>query len=81
LVVAVEHCPGKRSRLVLRQETHSNDVGWFVQSCIAVEPEQLPGLKMALTSNATRTLHPPARELPRAPASLRFADAVAGRVG
>jgi len=63
---------GQTSRLVLRQETHAEDVGWFVQSCVTIEPEQLPGLKMALSSTSTRKLHPPARQVPRVPALLRF---------
>ena len=81
LVVVMEQLSGKRNRLVLRQETFSGDVGWFVQSCIAIEPEQLQCLKMALTSNATRALFAPTIEAHRVPATLRYSDAVAGRVG
>ncbi|MDA8744512.1 hypothetical protein N9N28_07765 [Rubripirellula amarantea] len=55
LVVAVEKSDSKAGdeqsgRLVLRQETFSSAVGWFTQSCIPVEPEQVAGLKMMLTS-------------------------------
>lgn len=42
-------------RYILRQETFSSDVGWFVQSRIAIEPDQLSGLKAALTCGRTRT--------------------------
>ncbi len=41
-------------RYLLRQESFSSDVGWFVQSRIAIEPEQLAGLKAALTCGRTR---------------------------
>lgn len=90
LVIAVQQCPVARpgcdciagsSKLVLRQETFSPDVGWFVQSCVAVEPEQLPGLKMALTSTATRSIQPVPRKVPRVPAILRFDGAETASVG
>lgn len=81
LVVAVEQDFGESSRLVLRQETHSDAVGWFIQSRVAIEPEQVPGLKMALTSNTARRIQPAPRDVPRVPAILRFDDAVAGKVG
>lgn len=35
--------------LVLRQETHTPDIGWFVQSSVAIEPAQIAGLKMTLS--------------------------------
>lgn len=37
------------NHLVLRQETHSPDVGWFTQSCVVIEPNQVAGLKMTLS--------------------------------
>ena len=38
LVIAVQQEEGHAaSRLVLRQETYADDVGWFVQSCVAIE--------------------------------------------
>ncbi len=80
LVIAIEQRTDGDRVLVLRQETYSPDVGWFVQSCVAIEPEQLPGLKMALTSGVTRKLQSPAREVSRA-AVLSFSESVAGRVG
>ncbi|WP_146518520.1 hypothetical protein [Stieleria varia] len=35
--------------LVLRQESYSPDVGWFTQSCVVIEPEQVAALKMTLS--------------------------------
>ncbi len=35
--------------MVLRQESHSPDVGWFVQNQVAIEPGQVAGLKMTLS--------------------------------
>ncbi|QDS87977.1 hypothetical protein EC9_21620 [Rosistilla ulvae] len=81
LVVAIQRCDGDADRLVLRQETFSQDVGWFTQSCIAIEPEQLPGLKMALTSNTARKLQRPCRSGGASPAVLSFSEAAASRVG
>jgi hypothetical protein len=81
LVVAVEQEENSPSRLVLRQETFSEDVGWFVQSRVAIEPEQIPGLKMSLTGQAMRRIEPPAREVPPVPSILSFDDALAGQVG
>ena len=46
-----------REHLVLRQETHSPDIGWFVQSCVAIEPGQVAALKMTLApSNVNRNV-------------------------
>ncbi|MDG2224511.1 MAG: hypothetical protein P8L85_24230 [Rubripirellula sp.] len=81
LVIAVEQLPDSASRLVLRQETFSNDVGWFVQSQVAIEPEQVPGLKMSLGGTGTQKIQHPPRELGRVPAILRFDGAVPGTAG
>ncbi len=81
LVIAVEQETGRSSRLVLRQESYSPDVGWFVQSRVAVEPEQVAGLKMSLTGSPVRRLQPPARQVPRVPAILRFDHAATGTAG
>lgn len=81
LVVAIQRCDAGADRLVLRQETFSQDVGWFAQSCIAIEPEQLPGLKMALTSNTARKLQRPSRAHGGSPAVLSFSEAATSRVG
>ncbi|MCA9158911.1 MAG: hypothetical protein KDA72_11320, partial [Planctomycetales bacterium] len=35
--------------LILRQETHSADVGWFVQNQVVIEPGQVAALKMTLS--------------------------------
>lgn len=55
LVVALESEQGCDSRMVLRQETRSGDIDWFVQSRVAIDPEQVAGLKMMLTSGAVPT--------------------------
>ena len=74
LVVAVEQQEDATSRLVLRQETFSDDVGWFVQSRIAVEPEQLQGLRSSLGAQfAPRTLPATRTAESREPAILQFA--------
>jgi len=78
LVVAVEQEEGSSSRLVLRQESFSEDVGWFVQSRIAVEPEQIPGLKMSLTGQALKPMQPPTRLVTPMPAILSFHRSAAG---
>ena len=79
LVVAVEQETGSSSRLVLRQETFSDDVGWFVQSRVAIEPEQISGLKMSLSGQSTRRIEPPASEIPPIPSILSFDNARPGR--
>ncbi|WP_417732470.1 hypothetical protein [Rosistilla oblonga] len=81
LVVAIQRCEGDVDRLVLRQESFSQDVGWFTQSSMAIEPEQLPGLKMALTSNTARKLQRPSRSGGASPAVLSFSEAATSRVG
>ncbi len=78
LVIAIEQPSDEQSRLVLRQETRSSDVGWFVQSRVAVMPEQVAGLKMALSGNRTHTAQPHSRDA--VPTILSFSEA-AGQVG
>ena len=41
LVIALEQDADAKSTLVLRQETHSDDVGWFLQSRVVVESDQV----------------------------------------
>ena len=77
LVIAVEQ-HHQSSQLVLRQESYSSDVGWFVQSRIDVQPEQVDGLRMALSSKRSRTVDR-AKERRPIPAILSFESA--GRVG
>lgn len=93
LVIAISQVGEEPSTLVLRQETHSSDVGWFVQSCVAVEPGQVAGLKMALSSRDMRASAPPTRTIATArsaspdhgrcpaPAIVRFDRAVANQAG
>ena len=40
--------------LLLRQESHSPDVGWFVQSCVTIDSSQAAALKMSLSPNSLR---------------------------
>lgn len=78
LVLAREADAHERPVLVLRQETRSPHVGWFVQSRIVIEPNQVSALKMTLTSNLVQQ---PTEELPvseSAPSVLRFDAAMAG---
>ena len=81
LVIAVQQEHGQASsRLVLRQETYADDVGWFVQSCVAIEPEQVAGLKMALSTQPT-AFGKPDRGGSSVPAILSFDGAVASSAG
>jgi hypothetical protein len=54
LVLARETSDQGADLLVLRQESLSPHVGWFVQSRIAIEPDQVAALKMTLTSSLVR---------------------------
>lgn len=80
LVIAVEQNDEGPSRLVLRQETRGGKLGWFVQSRVAVLPEQIAGLRMALSGGQTQAIHHQRRDPGHAPAILSFAEA-AGQVG
>ena len=79
LVIAMETQEGAEGRLVLRQESFSDDVGWFVQSRIAVEAEQIPGLKMSLTGQVLKPRKHQPRSVSSVPAILPFDHAVAGQ--
>lgn len=81
LVIAVEQEPEAGSRLVLRQESFADDVGWFVQSRIAIEPEQVAGLRMALSGQESVSRLARAPKMSRLPAILRFDGASSGHVG
>ena len=76
LVIAMRDCELVGPQYVLRQESFSSDVGWFVQSRIAIEPEQMSGLKAALTGGQIRASES-AIQVPT-PAILPFKAAVAG---
>ena len=78
LVVAIEREGFGQTQLVLRQETRADHVGWFVQSRITVQPEQVAGLRMAL--GQAKAIEPAPRCDEDAPAVIRFCDAV-GQVG
>lgn len=77
LVIAIEKTDDEQSRLVLRQETRSENVGWFVQSRVAILPDQVPGLKVAMSANQTRRFKSSKEDSSPIPAILSFADALA----
>lgn len=58
LVLAHETDEAGTQQLVLRQESRSSHVGWFVQSRIAIDPNQAAALKMTLTSNLVKETVP-----------------------
>lgn len=74
LVLAREVDASGAAQLVLRQESRSPHVGWFVQSRIAIEADQVAALKMTLTSNLVQEAQPSEE----APAVLSFRSALAG---
>ena len=53
-VLARETSDQDAEQSVLRQESRSPHVGWFVQSRIAIEPTQVAALKMTLTSDLVK---------------------------
>lgn len=81
LVVAVAQVDTSGSTLVLRQESYAEDVGWFVQSRISIEPGQIPGLKMALSGGSEKPVSPRVREIRTEPAILRFSEKIATQAG
>lgn len=81
LVIACEQSESERGRLVLRQESFAEDVGWFVQSRIQIEPEQIPGLKMSLSTQNLKRVRPPASRFAAAPSILRFERSAAVQAG
>ena len=79
LAIAVIQATGQSDRFVLRQETFSSDVGWFVQSRVTIEPEQLAGLKATLTGGRAEVAQRPARrESDQTAVILPFKAAAAG---
>ncbi|MEX2026487.1 MAG: hypothetical protein WEH44_04285 [Pirellulaceae bacterium] len=51
LLVLVQH-PGEGSRMELRQQSFSHGVGWFTQSTVELEPDQVSQLRSALGMTA-----------------------------
>jgi len=47
-IVVVHRSGFGGSRLVLRRETFSDDIGWFEQSSVEISPDQVGQLKQAL---------------------------------
>ena len=52
LLVVHRHSADGRSRIELRQQTWGEGVGWFTQSSVPIEPEQLAALRGALGGKA-----------------------------
>ncbi|MEM9646283.1 MAG: hypothetical protein AAF989_14930 [Planctomycetota bacterium] len=52
LVIATEQTGDEPGTVVLRQESFSEDVGWFVQNRVVIETCQVQGLKMALSGGS-----------------------------
>ncbi len=75
LVLAIAENSNGDGRFVLRQETYSGDVGWFVQSRISIEPAQLAGIKAALTCGRALQREPHSRS--QVPAVVPFRVAAA----
>ena len=51
LLVLVQH-PGEGSRMELRQQSFSHGLGWFTQSTVVLEPDQVSQLRSALGMTA-----------------------------
>ena len=60
--------------LVLRQETHAPDVGWFIQNQVAIEPAQVAALKMTLSPAASRSTPPVRRTVANSPSCVDGAN-------
>ena len=50
IVVAMEQDESGKRQMVLRQESLSRDVGWFVQSRVVVQANQVNALKACISS-------------------------------
>lgn len=62
LLVVLIQSPETGSRLELRQQSFSKGIGWFTQSSVQLEPEQVAALRNALGNSGNQG---PARSLPR----------------
>lgn len=56
VVMAIEISRNGSSEIVMRQESCSSDVGWFEQSRIVLQPEQIASLKATLGSTVSQRL-------------------------
>jgi DNA-binding transcriptional regulator PaaX len=52
LVVVLMQSADQGSRMELRQQSFSKGIGWFTQSTVQLEPEQVAALRNALGSTA-----------------------------
>jgi len=79
-VVLVTGVPGTAlpaSRVELRQQTWGEGVGWFTQTSIALEPEQVAGLKATLGSTSCGGAKSTGKAAATLPASFRTARPIA----
>jgi hypothetical protein len=60
LLLVLVLMPGSGSRMELRQQSFSDGIGWFTQSTVSLEPEQVAALRNALGSSTRNS------QLPRA---------------
>ena len=52
LLIVLVQTLGSGSQLEMRQQTFSESVGWFTQSTVNLEPQQVAGLKSVLGAKA-----------------------------
>ena len=64
LLVVLVQSPHSGSRMELRQQSFSAGLGWFTQSTVQLEPNQVAALRNALGSST------PERRLPRSFAKI-----------
>jgi hypothetical protein len=53
LLLVLVHHPVEGSRIELRQQSFGEGIGWFTQSTVVLEPEQVSQLRNALGMTAT----------------------------
>lgn len=66
LVIAAEKTLCGLEQLIIRRETFEPQVGWFCQSQVAIEPDQLASLKLLFSSGRVEQA-----VKPKMPASTR----------
>ena len=76
VVIAVAS-QSESAEFVLRQESFSSDVGWFVQSRVTLDSNQMLALKAALTCGRTQMSSVNQRDSVESPAILSFEAAAA----
>lgn len=54
LVVVLSHAPDGSTQLELRQQSWGDGLGWFTQSSVQLEPEQVAGLRQSLGMSTSK---------------------------